>query len=170
MPVRVDVLPGSINRYSGGGYTVAQQLMIDVTGKPFPSLMSELVLRPLGMGESTYKQPLPAALAGQAPAPTVGTQADPRPASHLSRDGGGRPLDDADRLAGSRLKCSARSRGSRDHPGIHRPEMTTNVIDNYGLGLGLSGTGAAARFGHGGSNEGFECQMTAFMSAARAPS
>ena len=34
-PVRVDVVPGSIGRYSGGGYTVMQQLVSDVTGKPF---------------------------------------------------------------------------------------------------------------------------------------
>ena len=33
-PVRVDVLPGSQYRYSGGGYTVLQQLLADVTGKP----------------------------------------------------------------------------------------------------------------------------------------
>ena len=33
-PIRVDTTPGAIWRYSGGGYTVAQQLMIDVTGRP----------------------------------------------------------------------------------------------------------------------------------------
>src|SRR5437870_529085 len=31
--IRVDVVPGSTSRYSGGGYTVMQQMMIDVTGK-----------------------------------------------------------------------------------------------------------------------------------------
>ena len=42
-PIRVDILPGKQLRYSGGGYTVLQQLMIDVTGKPFPDLLQELV-------------------------------------------------------------------------------------------------------------------------------
>lgn len=57
--VRVDVVPGSAWRYSGGGYTVMQQLVVDVAGKPFPVLLDELVLGPLGMADSTYEQPLP---------------------------------------------------------------------------------------------------------------
>jgi len=34
--IRVDSLPGKEYRYSGGGYTIAQQALIDVEGKPFP--------------------------------------------------------------------------------------------------------------------------------------
>ena len=34
-PVRVDTTPGAISRYSGGGTTIMQQLLVDVTGKPF---------------------------------------------------------------------------------------------------------------------------------------
>ena len=40
-------VPGSQWRYSGGGYTVMQQMVIDVTGKPFPQFMQEAVLGPL---------------------------------------------------------------------------------------------------------------------------
>src|SRR5947199_1476359 len=59
-PIRVDILPGSKWRYSGGGYTVMQQMIIELTGKPFPRFMEDAVLGPLGMNESTYEQPLPA--------------------------------------------------------------------------------------------------------------
>lgn len=59
-PIRVDVMPGSQWRYSGGGYTVMQQLVVDVTDKPFPQFMQESVLGPLGMTESTFEQPPPA--------------------------------------------------------------------------------------------------------------
>ena len=48
-PIRVDIPPGTKWRYSGGGYTVMQQLIIDVTGKPFPPFMQESVLGPLAM-------------------------------------------------------------------------------------------------------------------------
>jgi CubicO group peptidase (beta-lactamase class C family) len=58
-PIRVDVVPGTLWRYSGGGFVVLQTLLSDVTGKPFPQIMSELVLRPAGMTHSTYEQPLP---------------------------------------------------------------------------------------------------------------
>ena len=57
--VRVDFVPGTRWRYSGGGYTVVQQLMTDVTGQPFPQLMQTTVLGPLAMMASTYQQPLP---------------------------------------------------------------------------------------------------------------
>jgi CubicO group peptidase (beta-lactamase class C family) len=58
-PIRVDIPPGSEERYSGGGYTVAQQMMIDVTGEPFPRYMREAVLGPLEMTASTFEQPPP---------------------------------------------------------------------------------------------------------------
>jgi hypothetical protein len=45
--------------------------------------------------------------------------------------------------------------------------MTTADKGGYGLGLSLQGPGPAARFGHGGSNEGFKCQMTAFREQGR---
>ncbi len=62
-PIRVDFVPGSKWRYSGGGYTVMQQMIVDVTGKPFPQFMQEAVLGPLAMKESTFEQPLPAGTA-----------------------------------------------------------------------------------------------------------
>ena len=57
--IRVDMTPGSKWRYSGGGYTVMQQLLIDVVKKPFPRIVKEAVLDPFGMTLSTYRQPLP---------------------------------------------------------------------------------------------------------------
>ena len=50
------------SRYSGGESIVMQVLLMDATGKPFPELMQSLVLKPLGMGESIYQQPLSAKL------------------------------------------------------------------------------------------------------------
>jgi CubicO group peptidase (beta-lactamase class C family) len=38
-PVRVNAVPWSLTRYSGGGYTVMQLLVTDVTGKPFHQYM-----------------------------------------------------------------------------------------------------------------------------------
>jgi CubicO group peptidase (beta-lactamase class C family) len=58
-PVRVNLLPGLHFRYSGGGTTVVQQLLVDVTGEPYPGLLRRLVLEPVGMLDSTFEQPLP---------------------------------------------------------------------------------------------------------------
>ena len=53
-PIRVDVEPGSIWRYSGGGYTVIQKLLEDVTGAAFPDLLQDKVLQPARMNRSTF--------------------------------------------------------------------------------------------------------------------
>lgn len=65
-PVRVQTTPGSRVQYSGGGFVLAQLLMTEAAGRPFPILMRELVLAPLGMTHSTYEQPLPALLHARA--------------------------------------------------------------------------------------------------------
>ena len=67
-PVRVDLVPGSKWRYSGGGYTIAQLAMSDTLGPAFPELMRTLCLGPAGMSRSTYEQPLPASRLAQAAA------------------------------------------------------------------------------------------------------
>jgi len=58
--VRVDTFPGAITRYSGGGITIEQLAMTDVTGEAFPALLKRLVLDPIGMTNSGYDQPLAA--------------------------------------------------------------------------------------------------------------
>jgi CubicO group peptidase (beta-lactamase class C family) len=65
-PVTVIADPGSAYHYSGGGYEIAEAVMIDASKTPFPELMAELVLKPTGMGRSTFAQPLPADLTGDA--------------------------------------------------------------------------------------------------------
>ena len=163
-PVRVDVLPGSVNRYSGGGYTVAQQWMNDVGGKPFPSMMADLVLRPVGMTESTYEQPLPDRLRGEA-ASGHGGDGKPIPGRYhtypeLAAAGlWTTPTDLATFLIEIQRALAGRSKVI---PVAMAREMTTRQIGDYGLGLSVEGTGPSTWFGHGGSNEGFRCQMAAF--------
>jgi CubicO group peptidase (beta-lactamase class C family) len=54
--IRVVSRPDERFQYSGGGYTIVQQLLVDVEKKPFPDLMSELVFEPLGLKHSTFHQ------------------------------------------------------------------------------------------------------------------
>jgi len=52
--VRVAEKPGTSWNYSGGGYTLLQLLVEEVSGKPFDTYMKERVFRPLGMTDTTY--------------------------------------------------------------------------------------------------------------------
>ena len=54
----VDTIPGSIWRYSGGGYTVMEKVIEDVSGLSFDEYMSKNILLPIGMKNSTYQQPI----------------------------------------------------------------------------------------------------------------
>ena len=47
--IRSEAVPGAKWNYSGGGYTIMQQALIDVTKKPFPKLLHDTVLAPSGM-------------------------------------------------------------------------------------------------------------------------
>ena len=64
--VRSFEAPGGRYAYSGGGYTVAQLLIEEAAGKPYPDVLQALMLRPAGMRQSTFAQPLPASLARRA--------------------------------------------------------------------------------------------------------
>jgi len=52
-------VPGSTFIYSNEGFSVIQQLLIDLSGKTFPDLMKEIVLDPLEMNSSTFELYLP---------------------------------------------------------------------------------------------------------------
>jgi len=49
--------PGLKYEYSGGGITISQLIVMDITGQPYDKYMYDNVLKPLGMTSSTYQQP-----------------------------------------------------------------------------------------------------------------
>ena len=53
--VRLIMEPGTKWSYSGGGYTVLQLLIEEVTGLSFEDYMQKAILSPLGMNNSSYK-------------------------------------------------------------------------------------------------------------------
>lgn len=65
-PVTVIAVPGSAYHYSGGGYEIAEALMVDSVQARFPEIMDALVLKPAEMAHSTFAQPLPPDLAAAA--------------------------------------------------------------------------------------------------------
>jgi CubicO group peptidase (beta-lactamase class C family) len=155
--VRVTLAPGTQFRYSGGGYTIAQLAMTDVTGQPFPALMQRLVLGPLAMKESTYDQPLPAARLAEA---AVGYRIDGKAVDgkrhvypEMAAAGLWTTPSDLARFAIGLQKMLHGGKGPLSQ------KMAENMItprkEGYALGLGINEEGRARYFEHGGSNEGF---------------
>ncbi|HMG15571.1 MAG TPA: serine hydrolase, partial [Saprospiraceae bacterium] len=56
-PVRSQFEPGLKFQYSGGGTTISQLILTDVTKQPYDVFMYENVLKPMGMVNSSYSQP-----------------------------------------------------------------------------------------------------------------
>ena len=164
-PVRVDTFPGALTRYSGGGTTVQQLLLMDVVQRPFPELMADLVLAPLGMTHSTFRQPLPPELRLHAARGHGGDGAVlPGGGSvYAEMAAGGLWTTPADLLRWAMAIDEARD-GRPD--GILSPSLAAQMLtvqkDLYGLGPELEGSGRAFRFSHGGSNPGFRAQLTYF--------
>lgn len=162
-PVLVDAAPGSAWRYSGGGYTVLQQAMIDRAGQPFDVLMRESVLVPLGMTDSSFAQPLPAALAEKSARPH-NREGKPFPGGAFTypEQAAAGLWTTARDLAKFAIAIQQGAAGR--HNGVLPPETTrtmlTPVMNDYALGLQLQDKGKA--FGHGGSNMGFKSSLVAF--------
>lgn len=57
--VRSAFEPGLRYQYSGGGTTISQLIVTDVTGQPYDAFMYKNVLKPMGMENSFYSQPPP---------------------------------------------------------------------------------------------------------------
>ena len=163
--IRVDILPGSINRYSGGGYTVAQQLLMDVAGKPFPQIMKERVLEPAGMTRSTYEQPLPDELADNAARAHHGngTMISGRWHSYPEMAAAGLWTTPSD-LARWAIELMKAEKGESEKVISQQraKEMLTKQVGGHGVGPGLGGEEEWVRFNHGGSNEGFRCGLYAY--------
>ena len=55
-PVTLVQAPGTGHRYSGGGYTVMQLAVEEITGRSFADHVADVAFTPLGMAASTYHQ------------------------------------------------------------------------------------------------------------------
>lgn len=164
-PVRVSSKPGEAFRYSGGGYCVLQQLLVDTTETPFPHFMHEQVLAPLGMSLSTYEQPLPKSRKGEAARGHLREQKVVLGGWHVHPEMAAAGLwttpGDLARFAIDLAKSYAGKEGKLLSQEMAR-QMLTVEKGFYGLGLALRGKGQSLRFSHGGSNEGYRCIMLAY--------
>lgn len=162
-PVRLGRAPLSGYKYSGGGVIVEQLALTDTLRMPFGEIMRQEVLGPLGMTDSTYDQPLDAALQSRA--------------AH-AHDEFGRPMDapwhvyPEQAAAGLwttpsdlakfvvEVQLSLLGRSNR----ILSRDMTEKMVSPVGVGPFGDGfevhqQGEGWYFSHTGSNWGYQCAL-----------
>ena len=159
--VRVIMEPGTKWQYSGGGYTIAQLLVEEVTGRLFNDYMKDAVFKPLGMTSSSYlwdamveaRAAQPYGVVNAIPGPRFTAQA----AASLETS-----LDDFIRFA----QASMSGERAEFRTGVLKPEtvraMQQPVLPaspTYGLGYQLQDMNGVRAVGHGGSNSGWQAQF-----------
>jgi CubicO group peptidase (beta-lactamase class C family) len=178
-PVRVDFVPGTKWRYSGGGVLIEQQLMMDVTGKQFPQLMREMVFDRIGMNESTYEEPLPPARGAQAASGTYASGKTVPGKWHVYREmaAGGLWTTPTD-LANFAIEIALSKQGKSNRiltEVMTREMLKTQMdrvgevalgnsqhVDRMGLGFFLGDESRPDLFGHIGDDEGFQAMLYMF--------
>lgn len=171
-PVRVYKTPGISWQYSGGGYTVMEQMLEDVTGRSFPEVARERVLEPAGMRLSTYAQPLPENRWDEA---ARGYRAD---GSEVEGEWHTYPEQAAAGLWTTPTELLTLSAHLRrilldpERDGLVSPSTLEAMFkphregeegfNSYGLGFGIQREGDDITFGHGGANEGFRAQWVVY--------
>jgi CubicO group peptidase (beta-lactamase class C family) len=176
-PVRVGTVPGTKWQYSGNGYLVIQQLMIDATGETFPELMRTAIFERLGMHDSTYAQPLPEGRAAFAASGTLMTgwsvKGRWRNNPELAAGGLWSTPSDLARLA---IELALSAKGKANHVlsqatvrSMLTPHWESGVLnilgtkdDPDGMGYGFFVGKRNGRFGHIGGNVGYQATFLMF--------
>jgi amino acid adenylation domain-containing protein/non-ribosomal peptide synthase protein (TIGR01720 family) len=150
-PIRRELPVGGRFRYSGNNYVVIEQVLTDVTGRPFPDLVRDKVLHPLGMRDSGY-------------GPEFGTAAAGHGVDGSPVDGGWRVYPSATGGLWTSARDIARVavEVQRAHAGrgVVLDEWAANqllapVSGAYGLGTVVRVSDGVRWFGHSGETAGF---------------
>lgn len=164
--VMLDLVPGSLWRYSGGGYVIMQQLLEDVTGSDFPTLMQRSVLSPINMKHSTFQQTLSPLWQEQA---SIGHQSDGKklPGNwNIYPESAPAGLWTTPSDLGLYIIEIQKSLQNESNQVLSKSmieQMLTKHLGDWGLGPALRGENNSLAFSHGGSNEGFRCTLFAFV-------
>lgn len=154
--------------YSGGGVTIQQLALSDTVRKPFPTIMNDWVLKPIGMTNSTYEQPLPKPRERQAARSHGRDGARMGPPWHvypeLAAAGLWTTPTDLARFAIEVQKTLAGG-GGRVLKRATMKEMVSPVgVGDFAVGFTLQKRGQGVYFQHGGSNWGFQCFLIGHVS------
>jgi len=165
--VEVDKLPGSSVRYSGGGTQIIQLLLEEQTGIAFADLAEREVFAPLGMRNSTFRQPLPDGMRSMAAAghDKNGVLVKGRFTFTPQLAAGGiyTTAPDYARFMVACRNAWLGEAGALLSQKLAREMMERQADGQFALGCEIFGSGQHQRFAHGGSNEGYQCNTTCLL-------
>ena len=164
-PVRMARPPMTAFHYSGGGVTVLQQALLDTYNKPYSELLKEVVLDPIGMTQSTFQQPLPPERDRNAARAHVSARVASGAKWHVYPEMAAAglwttPTDLAKFAIEVQQSYLGRSNKVLSQQSVS--QMLSPVgVGPFAVGFSLQKRGEGWYFDHGGSNFGFQAQLTA---------
>ncbi len=154
-------------KYSGGGLTIMQLAMTDLTKRPFAELMQSTVLRPLAMTESSFEQPPSAAYADRLA--RAHNQQGKRSAApyHIYPEQAAAGLwttpSDLARFVIEVQTASLQGEGRVLSQLSAREMITPAGVGPFAVGLTIERRGEGWYFSHGGSNWGFRADILSHL-------
>jgi CubicO group peptidase (beta-lactamase class C family) len=150
-------------KYSGGGITIMQLALTELTGRPFAELMQSTVLRPLDMTDSTYEQPPPPALAARAARAHNGQGRGMPDPWHIYPEQAAAGLwttpSDLAKFVIEVQKAVSGPRGKVLTQGSAHEMVSPVGVGPFAVGLTIQKQGEGWYLSHGGSNWGFRANM-----------
>ncbi|MFD0766031.1 serine hydrolase [Mucilaginibacter lutimaris] len=161
-PIRSMFAPGLRSEYSGGGITISQLILMDITHQPYDKYMYQNVLKPMGMTGSTYQQPpvdtKPELLAkgyrGN------GSEMKSKYNIYPEQAAAGlwtNPTDLSKYIIETQLALQGKS-GKALNQANTKLRLTPYMDKSAALGVFINDMDGTKYFEHGGANEGFRCQ------------
>jgi CubicO group peptidase (beta-lactamase class C family) len=152
--------PSKKLQYSGGGTTITQLLLTDVSGMPYEDYLQKEVLQPMGMTNSFFTQPPPAGTKNLATAyHRNGTPVKGKYNVYPEQAAAGlwtTPTDLARYIIETQLEYEGRSNKVLSQKMMQK--RLSHYIDSAaGLGLFLVRKPGEIYFNHNGGNNGFLC-------------
>jgi CubicO group peptidase (beta-lactamase class C family) len=158
-PVRSLFEPGLKFQYAGGGTTITQLLLTDITGKRYEEYMQQHVLKPVGMSKSFFTQPPAAATPELATADTNGKAIDGKYPVYPEQAAAGlwtTPSDLSKYIIETQLAYKNKSAKVLNQA-LTQKRLTPYIDSNAALGVFIVKKGDDRYFNHNGGNEGFLC-------------
>ena len=157
---KVDVIfePGSRFKYSGGGTTVVQQIIADVTGMPYEKATEKILFEPLGIKRASFVNPLPKEFGNIAKAHDRSGKAVALPRGYQAM-----PEMAASGLwttPGELLKILTSTKDGFLKSEIVEDMITSEKNTTYGLGPRIAKHDRGTLVSHGGSNESYKASFS----------
>ena len=165
--IRSMIEPGLRSEYSGGGITISQLIVMDITRLPYAQFMKDEVLTPLGMTGSSYEQPTK--IDSNLLATGYRGNGDEVPGKyHVYPEQAAaglwtNPTDLSKYIIETQLAWEGKSDKVLNQTMTHL-RLTPAGDAHAALGVFINSSDSAVYFQHGGANEGFRCQYTGSLS------